>query len=82
MEKMINTAYPYSMTDMKATDIYERFGKYQQEWLALTSDEKELLAHSPDLSRVVQAAKEKGVEKPLYVHIPRWDTNFVPSCLP
>ncbi len=82
MEKMINVAYPYSGADMKATDIYERFGDFQEEWLALTSDEKELLAHSPDLSIVVQTTKEKGIEKPLYVRIPRWDTNFVPSCLP
>ncbi len=61
-------------------NIFERFGEFQEEWVALTPDEKKLLIHSPCLSTVVQV--EKKVGRPVYVRIPQWDTNYAASCLP
>ncbi|MBI4057207.1 MAG: hypothetical protein HY399_06630 [Elusimicrobia bacterium] len=70
----------YTIIEVMKKNAYERFAQYQEQWIALTSDEEELIAHAPDLSLVVRTAQQKGVKRPVYLHIPRWDANFAPAC--
>lgn len=60
-------------------DIYQRFARYQNCWIALTPNEEQLVASAASLAAVVAAAKEKGVARPVYLHIPRWDTHYAPA---
>ncbi|MBI4678097.1 MAG: hypothetical protein HY748_10990 [Elusimicrobia bacterium] len=61
-------------------DLYQRFAQQQDRWIALTPNEEKLIASSEDLAVVVAAAKQKGIARPVYLHIPRWDSNFAPAC--
>lgn len=61
-------------------DIYQRFAQFQDRWIALTPKDEQLIASAEALSEVVLAAKKKGVERPVYLHIPRWDSNYAPAC--
>ncbi|MHB2025830.1 MAG: hypothetical protein ACYCPQ_04215 [Elusimicrobiota bacterium] len=70
--------YP-TKTDMR-NDIYQRFAQYQEQWIALTPNREQLIAHAANLGEVVRVAKEKRVDRPVYLHIPRWDSNFAPAC--
>ncbi|OGR83664.1 MAG: hypothetical protein A3J74_02135 [Elusimicrobia bacterium RIFCSPHIGHO2_02_FULL_57_9] len=75
---MMNGTYPY-MNSMR-NDTYQRFAQHQNCWIALTPDEEQLVASAEGLAAVVEAAKQKGVARPVYLHIPRWDVNFAPAC--
>lgn len=67
------------MNAMK-NDIYQRFAQYQDCWIALTPKDEQLIASSDNLATVVEAAKQKGVARPIYLRIPRWDSNYAPVC--
>lgn len=59
------------------SDTYIRYGKYANQWVALTSDEDKLLGHSSHLvSLHHQIAKKQGYKDARFVHIPPPNTNF------
>lgn len=78
LARTVGMLYPTG-SDMR-NDLYQRFAKYQDRWIALTPNEEQLIASSENLASVVAAAKQKGVARPVYLHIPRWDSNYAPAC--
>ena len=58
-------------------DTYIRYGKYANQWVALTFDESKLLGHSLHIAGLYSdIAKKQGYKDARFVHIPPANMNF------
>lgn len=56
---------------MKTTDFIEIHKKYKGKWIALTLDEKEVIASGESLKEILQESKKKGLEHPIVMRVPK-----------
>ena len=55
---------------MPARDFTEIYKKYKGKWVALTADEKTVVASGKTLKKILEDAKKKGFEHPIVMRIP------------
>lgn len=53
-----------------ARDFIEIHKKYKGKWIALTPDEKSVVASGQTLKKILQDAKKKGYEHPIVMRVP------------
>ena len=60
---------------MPARDFTQIYKKYKGKWVALTLDEKKVIASGESLKQILEESKKKGLEHPIVMRVP-------PSVLP
>ena len=53
-----------------ARDFIEIHKKYKGKWIALTLDEKKVIASGESLEQILEESKKKGLEHPIVMRIP------------
>ena len=61
----------------KVRDFIWIHKKYKGKWVALTLDEKKVVASAPTLKKVLQLSGKKGLEHPVVMRIPMEVLPFV-----
>ncbi len=54
-----------------ARDFIEIHKKYKGKWIALTLDEKKVIASGESLGQILEESKKKGLEHPIVMKIPK-----------
>lgn len=54
-----------------ARDFIEIHKKYKGKWVALTLDEKRVIAPGDSLKKILQDAKKKGFDHPVVMKVPQ-----------
>jgi hypothetical protein len=57
--------------------LAELLRPYRGEWVALSSDEKNVLGHGDTIDQALQQAKEKAEERPVLIKSPDQHTAFL-----
>ncbi|OGD97146.1 hypothetical protein A3A49_00945 [Candidatus Curtissbacteria bacterium RIFCSPLOWO2_01_FULL_38_11b] len=55
---------------MAARDLTQIYKKYKGKWVALTPDEKSVVASGLTLKKILQDAKKKGYDHPIVMRVP------------
>lgn len=55
----------------KAKDFIWIHKKYKGKWIAMTLDEKEVIASGDSLKKILQDSKKKGIEHPVVMKVPQ-----------
>ena len=61
----------------KARDFTWVYKKYKGKWVALTLDEKKVVASAPTLKKVLELSGKKGHKHPVVMRIPMETLPFV-----
>lgn len=61
---------------MKPIDLSKILAKHKKGWIALTPDNKKLVATGGSLSQVLRKAREKGVSNPSVLKSPKVERLF------
>ena len=62
---------------MAILDLSKIIKKYTNKWVALTSDNKKLVASGNSLDAVLISARKKGIENPSVFKVPNVDNLLV-----
>lgn len=60
-----------------ATDWTKIFRKYKGKWVALTDDEKSIIAAGSTVAEVMDKSKRKGFNLPVLFKIPTANTAYI-----
>ena len=55
---------------MPARNFIEIYKKYKGKWVALTPDEKSVVASGKTLKKILEDSKKKGLEHPIVMKVP------------
>lgn len=61
----------------KAIDLSKILKSYSNEWVALSSDEKRVIASAKTVKEALKIAREKGEESPIMTRVPADYCTFV-----
>lgn len=64
--------------EFKAIDLSGILRPYENKWVALSNDYKEILASGTSLKEVTQKCKKKNCVKPIYFKVLPFDTAYAP----
>jgi len=56
---------------MRATNFKEIHKRYKGKWVALTLDEKTVIASGDSLKKILQDSKKKGIAHPVVMKVPQ-----------
>lgn len=56
---------------MPAKNFIEIHKKYKGKWIALTLDEKKVIASGDSLQKILKISQKKGLEHPIVMKIPK-----------
>ena len=62
---------------MAVVDFSKLIKKYKNKWIALTPDNKKLIASSDTLKQVLNLAEKRGITNPSVLKVPHIDSPFV-----
>lgn len=62
---------------MSMVDLSKIIKEHSDEWVALTSDHKKLIASGKSLAKVLKLANKSGIKDPSVLKIPDVNTLFV-----
>lgn len=62
---------------MVRIDLSKIIKKYRNKWVALTSDNRELVASGSSLNHVLNLSNKKGVKDPSIFKVPNVDNLFI-----
>lgn len=62
---------------MSIIDLSRIIKKHSDEWIALTSDHKKLIASGKSLNQTLKIASKKGIKDPSVFKVPGVNTLFV-----
>jgi len=53
----------------RAENLSRELSRYQEEWVALSSDEKRVIAHDLSLKKALEEAHQKGEPRPVMLKV-------------
>lgn len=62
---------------LKLKDLSKILRVYHNEWVALSNDEKRVVASGKTLEKALREAKERGVDNPIMTKVPKEYGNYV-----
>lgn len=65
------------MKKLKLKDLSKILRPYHNEWVALSSDEKKVIASGKTLKEALKEAREKGMDNPIMTKVPKEYGNYV-----
>lgn len=61
----------------KGVDFSDLPENYQDKWVALSADEKEVIAHGDSLAETIKESEKKGEKKPVMLKMPSKSGSYV-----
>ncbi len=65
-------------SNSKSTNLVQRLRPYENKWVALSLDHREVLGTGKNLQEAKQKAEKKNKEY-VFIKLPSFDVNYIPS---